>query len=119
MANHSSATMREQTPHVNQTTRTSTIIDALKRRAQSVLNDTSIDDQTREILRHALETNDPWLAELLRQADAGESIIDTTDASQTPKLNEDDSIEKIKALAEIIHGLYFTNSGFCLVAPPS
>jgi len=75
MANHSSATVRE-TPHVNQTSRTNTIINALKQRAQAVLNDRSIDPQSRAIIRYALETNDPWLAELVRRADEGESVVD-------------------------------------------
>jgi hypothetical protein len=57
MANHSSASVRE-TPHVNQTSRTNTIINALKQRAQAVLNDSSIDPQSRAIIRYALETND-------------------------------------------------------------
>ena len=86
MTTHSSARTRE--PHVNRTTRTNTIINALKQRAQSVLNDTSIDPESRAILRYALETNDPWLAELVRRAD-GET-------------NEDESSEKIEALTEII-----------------
>ena len=53
MANHSSATVRE-TPQVTQT-RTNTIVNALKRRAQAVLNDSSIDPQSRAIIRYALE----------------------------------------------------------------
>jgi hypothetical protein len=101
MASHSSATARE--PHANRTTRTATIINALKRRAQSVLNDKSTDAQSRAIIRYGLETNDPWLAQLVRRADAGESIGDTFDFSQTPETNEGDSSEeKIEALAEII-----------------
>jgi hypothetical protein len=40
--------------------------------------------RTRAIIRYALETADPWLAELLRRVDAGESIIDTVDFSQEP-----------------------------------
>jgi hypothetical protein len=79
MANHSSATVREHTSHANQTSRTNTIADALKRRAQAVLNDRSIDPQSRAIIRYALEINDPWLAELVRRADAGEAIVDTLD----------------------------------------
>lgn len=93
MANHSSATLRRETSHANRTTRTNTIINALTQRAQSLLNDKSIDEQSRAILRHALETNDPWLAEMVRRTDAGETIVDTTD-----------SREKIEALAEIICG---------------
>jgi hypothetical protein len=40
------------------------------------LNDTSIDTQSRAIIRYALETNDPWLAELVRRADAGEDVVE-------------------------------------------
>ena len=96
MTTHSSASTRE--PHVNRTTRTATIIDALKQRAVAVLNDESIDAQTRDTIRHALETSDPWLARLVRQAEAGESIVDQSDP-QTP---EADERKKIEALAEII-----------------
>ena len=94
MANHSSATVRE-TPHVNQTPR---IVDALKERAQAVLNDRSIDAQSRAIIRYALETNDPWLAELVRRADAGETVIDS--AGFLKNFCTDD--EKIAVLAEMI-----------------
>jgi hypothetical protein len=94
MTLHSSATALEQTPHVS---------DALRRRAQSVINDRSIDPQWRAIIRYALETNDPWLADRVRRADAGETIIDTIDFSETPETNEHYSIEeKIETLAEII-----------------
>ena len=116
MVSHSSATTRQetrhttQTPHVNRTTRTATIIDALKRRAESVLNDTSIDAQSRAVIRYALHTNDPWLAKLVRRADArepivdaGGTIVDANDLSETPSADEDDpSQDKIEALAEII-----------------
>ena len=102
MATHSSATMREETPHANRTSRTNTIMNALKRRAQAVLNDTSLDPKSRAILRYALETNDPWLARLVRQADAGESTVDT-DFSQSPEAAENVASEaKVEALAEII-----------------
>src|SRR5215211_2890760 len=56
MVTHSSATARQETSHVNRTTRTATIMNALKQRAQTVLNDASLDDQSRATLRHALET---------------------------------------------------------------
>ena len=103
MANHSSATVREHTPHANQTSRTNTIVNALKRRAQARLNDKSIDPQSRAILRYALEINDPWLAELVRRADAGEPIADTLDLEETSETNNDDScVEKIEALTELI-----------------
>ena len=74
MANHSSATVRSEKPHVNRTTRTDTIMNALKERAQAVLNDESIDPQSRAMIRYAMEINDPWLAELVRRSNAGEEI---------------------------------------------
>lgn len=100
MTSHSSASVRE--PHANRMFRTNTIINALKQRAQVVLNDKSIDAQSRAILRHALETIDPWLAELVRHADAEKSITDAFDFSQPPDSGQTDS--NIEALAEIICG---------------
>jgi hypothetical protein len=76
MASHSSATAHLETPHVTRTSRTNTIVNALKRRAQAVLNDKSIDPQSRAIIRYALETHDPWLARLVRRAEAGEDVVD-------------------------------------------
>jgi hypothetical protein len=119
MTAHTSAPVREQahdvtqTPHVNQTTRTATIINALKRRAQAVLNDESIDAQTRAIIRYGLETNDPWLAELVRRAGPGERIASTIDTSQTNQAYDNGSgdhgpgvdgpsAQKIEALTELI-----------------
>lgn len=101
MLNHS-AKEYEETPHATETSRT-TINNALRRRAQSVVNDRSIDAQSRAVIRYGLETNDPWLAELVRRADAGETIVDTVDFSQTPATTEADSDdEKIEALTEMI-----------------
>jgi len=103
MANDSSATVRHEAPHTNRTTRTATITNALKRRAQAVLNDTSIDPQSRAIIRYAMEINDPWLAELVRLADAGENIFETVDFSQTPDtLEQDLSDKRVRALADMI-----------------
>jgi hypothetical protein len=100
MASHSSAAARVETPHGNQTTRTGTIINALKRRAQAVLNDRSIDPQSRAIIRYALETHDPWLARLVRRAEAGEDVVDNM---QSLGIEEDDaSEERIAALAELV-----------------
>ena len=67
------------------------------------MNDRSIDAQSRAIIRYGLETNDPWLAELVRRADAGERIVDAIDFSETPDAREDNSSEeKIAALTEMI-----------------
>ena len=102
MASHSSASVRRETPHVNRTTRPNTIVNALKRRAQAVLNDRTIDAQSRAIIRYALATNDPWLAELVRRADTGDTT-EELDFSQMPENNEDDSSNaKIEACVELI-----------------
>ena len=95
MASHSSATACEETPHVNQTSRTNTIVNVLKQRALSVLNDTSIDPESRAIIRYALEINDPWLAKLVRRAEAEATIVDTNSGDGS-------SEEKIGPLAEMI-----------------
>ena len=84
MANHSSASMRE--PHATRTTRTNTILNALTRRAQAVLNDKTIDPQSRAIIRYALEINDPWLAELVRRAESGEANLHTLDFEGPPDI---------------------------------
>jgi hypothetical protein len=99
MANHSSATTRGETPHVNRTSRTNTIVDARQQRALAVLNDKSIDPQSRAIIRYAMEINDPWPAELVRQADSDGTI----DLSEIPLDNDAESTEdKIRVLTETI-----------------
>ena len=110
MANYGSATAREtshasstETPQATETNSTTTISDALKRRAQSVINDDSIDGRWRAVIRYALETDDPWLADLVRRADDGEPIVNTVDFSLEPRALESDfSEDRIEALAEII-----------------
>lgn len=85
MSNLNSARLREETPHIS---------DAHKRRAQSIINDKSIDAQTRVIIRYGWEINDPWLPQLVRCVDAGENIVDN--------LYVQSSEEKIKALTGLI-----------------
>ena len=85
MSNLNSARLREETPHLS---------DALKRRAQSVINDKSIYAQTRTLIRYALEINDPWLSDLVRCVDASESIIDNVYVHS--------SEEKIETLTDLI-----------------
>jgi hypothetical protein len=92
MTSHSSATPRE--PHANRISRTNAV-NVLEERAEAVLNNTSIDPQSRVIIRYALETNDPWLERLVRQAESAPP--DETGA-------DDSNREKIEALAEIICG---------------
>src|SRR5215204_605623 len=85
MSNLTSGRLREETPHSS---------DALKQRAQSIINNKSIDSETRAIIRYGLEINDPWLGDLVRCVDAGESIIDN--------LYVHSSEEKIEALTDLI-----------------
>jgi hypothetical protein len=72
------------------------------------LNDKSIDAESRAIIRYGLEVNDPWLAELVPRAGAGQRIADIFDFSQTTHAYDngpsDDgpSERKIEVLAEII-----------------
>ncbi len=102
MSTHVSATVLEETPHETEITQI-TISDALRRRALSVINNRRTDPQWRSIVRYALEINDPWLADIVRRADAGEKIIDSTDFTFEPQFNDDDSHEeRVEALAEII-----------------
>ena len=51
----------------------------------------------------ALETNDPWLARLVRQADAEETVVETIE-SELPEATGGDGSnrERIEALAEMI-----------------
>ena len=108
MLNHNSAADREETPHTvnpiqNDTPKVNRCIAVvLRRRAESVINNRSIDPQIRNVIRYALETSDPWLAELVRRADVGESLFDTVDLSQTFPNAELPTEEKVEALADII-----------------
>ena len=103
MTSHSSATALDEAPHETETTTIITVSDATKRRAESVINDRTIDPQWRTIIRAALELNDPWLAELVTRAEAGEDIVDTFESMRTTEAHEDDSrLGRIEALAEII-----------------
>ena len=79
MANHVSATA----PHVT---------NSIRRRAQSIIKDRSIDGETRALIRYGLETNDPLLSDLVRRVDAGETNIDISDSTE----------DKIQALADMI-----------------
>ena len=102
MTTNTSATAHEETPHETETTNIPISVD-LRRRAQSVTNASSIDPQWRTTIRAALELNDPWLADLVMRAEAGENIVDTFESLQTIDADEDDStVKKIETLAEII-----------------
>lgn len=98
MAN-TSATEREETPHTINST-TNTISEALRRRARAVINDKSIDAGARAVIRYSLEIDDPWLADLVRRVDAGETIIDESGFLQAPA--GDSTERKIEVLTEMI-----------------
>jgi len=80
--NDNSAAGRGETPHTANSTQTTTpdlnetITADVRRRAESLVNDKSIDAESRAWIRYGLEINDPWLPELVRRAEAGESITD-------------------------------------------
>ena len=93
MLNFTSAQPREETPHSTNGHGT-TISDALKRRAQSIINDKTIDAHTRALIRYALEINDLDLPELIRCVDNGESILENIYVAS--------SEEKIEALTDLI-----------------
>jgi hypothetical protein len=102
MASHSSASVREQAPHsiTNNKLKGNSHGDDVQRRAWSLLRDKSIDEGSRSLIGYALEIHDPALAELVRRAEAGESVVDHISAADAP---EDDSTErKVDTLAEMI-----------------
>jgi len=105
MASHSSATVREQSPHsidsiATNTLKLNTNREDVRRRAWSLLRDKSIDEGSRSLIGYALEIDDPALPELVRRAEAGESVTDNIAAANKP---EDHSTkQKADALAEII-----------------
>jgi len=117
MLNLNSAVERDETPHTINSTQTNglkvngCIPVVLRRRAESVINDRSIDARSRAVIRYALETNDPWLVELVRRVVARESLFGSTGLSQARPANEDLPTdfnedlpieEKVEALADII-----------------
>ena len=102
MSTHrNSAPESHATPHATNSTTNQSINDAIKRRAQSLINDKTIDASDRSYIRYALATNDTsGLTELVRRADAGESMLDESDM-----LEVDDEIsteEKLERLAAMI-----------------
>ena len=68
MTRHGSATLRSEESH---------IIDAsLKRRARLLATKASIPQQTRSLIRYALEIKDPYLGQLVQRVEEGETTID-------------------------------------------
>ena len=102
MSTHSgSAPERRATPHATNSITNNTISDAIKRRAQSLINDRTIDESDRAFIRYALATNDtPGLSELVRRVDAGEPVID--DSYRLDANDEISTEEKVERLAAMI-----------------
>ena len=101
MSTNSSAQMRTETPHATNSVTNNTISDAVRRRAQSLINDRTIDAGDRAFISYALATNDaPGLSELVRRADAGEPIID--DSNLLEVNDEISTEEKLDRLATMI-----------------
>src|SRR4029079_9315350 len=102
MSTHSSsAPERQATPHATSSTPNQTISDAIKRRAQSLINDRTIDASDRAFIRYALATDDTsGLSELVRCADTGEPIID--DSHLLEANDEISTEEKLERLAAMI-----------------
>ena len=67
MTRHGSATLREEESQIDA---------SLKRRARLLAINSSIPQQTRSLIRYALEIKDPYLAQLVRRVEAGEMTID-------------------------------------------
>ena len=109
MLNDNSAQERDEIPQTITSTEDNNfnsthqpISDALRRRAESLLKDSSIDTETRTVIRYGLQIGNSWLSELVRRADAGEPIVDPS-VLQTEKADYRLSTEqKIELLAEII-----------------
>jgi len=101
MVSHSSASMREQAPHSINSITNNTLkfkpngVD-ITERAREIIRDITIDEGSRNLIRYALEIDDPSLPELLRRADAGESIDDNIYAL------DEATEQKIRMLAETI-----------------
>lgn len=99
MPNDNSAQLRDEIPHSTTSTKTITISEAVKRRAQALVKDKSLDAGVRTLIRYAIEIDDPLLSELVRRADAGEPIIDAHLSEVDDELPIE---EKVERLAEMI-----------------
>ena len=82
MTTHSSAQARAETPHATNSITNKPISDAVKRRAQSLIKDRTIDRCVRAFIQHTLEIEDPYLPKLVRRVDRGKSILTTSPLSK-------------------------------------
>ena len=105
MVTHSSASVREQASHsinpiTNNTFKINSNRDEVRRRAWSLLRDKSLDEGSRSLIGYALEIDDPALPELVRRAEAGESVTDNIAAAN--KLEDHLTEQRVDTLAEMI-----------------
>ena len=101
MSTHSSsAPERQATPHATNSTTNNTFSDAIKRRAQSLIKDRTIDESDRAFIRYALATNDaPGLSELVRRVDAGEPVIDESCVLEAnDEISTEEKLERLAAM---------------------
>ena len=83
MTTHSSAQLRDETPHATNSITNKRISDAVRRRAQLLIKDRAIDDCARAFIQYTLDNEDPYLTKLVRRVDAGESILTMSPLSKT------------------------------------
>jgi len=100
MSTHSSsAPERQATPHAANSTTNNTLSDAIKRRAQSLIKDRTIDAGDRAYISFALATDDTsGLSELVRRADAGEPIIDESYLLEADEISTEEKLERLAAM---------------------
>jgi len=72
MARHTSATSRSSKSHND---RSNNIDASVKHRARLLITNSSIPKQTRNLIRYALQINDPYLAQVVRRVESGEITI--------------------------------------------
>ena len=95
MINDNSAQLRDETPHATNSITNNKISDAVRRRAQLLINDRTIDANGRAGIRYALEINDPMLPELVRRADAGEPIIDDSPWEPNEEISTEEKLDRL------------------------
>ena len=117
MLNDNSAQLREEIPHATNSITNNPISDAVRRRAQSLISDRTIDAGDRAFIRYALATNDaPGLSELVRRVDAGEPIIDESCMLEAnDEISTEDKLERLAAMICQAGGQLETRSAALLV----
>jgi hypothetical protein len=83
MLNNNSAELRDGTPHANNSISNKPFSESVRRRAQSLIENTTIDDCARAFIQYTLENDDPYLTKLVRRVAAGESILTMSPHSKT------------------------------------